>query len=97
VQLGYYAQAHEGLRGAGTMGSAKAGARPGSVREQARTEEDVEHDLMRTEARIAQVTAELTEASAAADVPRILALAAEQEQAQARLDALYLEWQERAG
>jgi ATP-binding cassette subfamily F protein 3 len=84
-------------RGAGTKRSAQAGARPGAVAERARTAEDVERDLLRTEARIAEVTAELTEASAAADVPRILTLAAEQEQAQERLDALYLEWQERAG
>jgi ATP-binding cassette subfamily F protein 3 len=81
----------------GSGAGAKAGAKKGVVAERERTAEDVESDLLQAEARIAQLEADLTEASAAADVQRILALAAEQEQAQARVDALYLEWQERAG
>jgi ATP-binding cassette subfamily F protein 3 len=83
---------------AGAAGNGRgAGGRKGAAAVRARTADDVESDLVRAEARISAIEAALTEASAAADVPRILELAAEQEQAQARVDALYVEWQERAG
>jgi ATP-binding cassette, subfamily F, member 3 len=83
-------------------GTARTGRTNGGVRKdraavRERTAEDVESELVRAEARIAALEAALTEASAAADVQRILELAAEQEQARAQVDALYLEWQERAG
>ncbi|HEV2238934.1 MAG TPA: ABC transporter ATP-binding protein, partial [Ktedonobacterales bacterium] len=83
---------------AGTAGNGRgASARKGGAAVRERTTDDVESDLVQAEARVSALGAALTEASAAADVPRILELAAEQEQAQARVDALYLEWQERAG
>jgi ATP-binding cassette subfamily F protein 3 len=93
------ARAEEERRPAASAASSGrgAGAKKGRAAVRERTAEDVESDLMQAEARSSAIEAALTEASAAADVPRILELAAEQEQARARVDALYLEWQERAG
>jgi ATP-binding cassette subfamily F protein 3 len=83
--------------GAPSNGRGGASAKKGRAAVRERTAEDVESELAQTEALLTALEAALTEASAAADVQRILELAAEQEQAQARVDALYLEWQERAG
>ncbi|HEY7781086.1 MAG TPA: ABC-F family ATP-binding cassette domain-containing protein [Ktedonobacterales bacterium] len=67
----------------------------GSARE--RTAERVESEIATAEAQLAKLEASLGEASAAADVVRITALATEYEGERARLDALYEEWAEKAG
>jgi DNA repair exonuclease SbcCD ATPase subunit len=53
----------------------------------------VEGEIAALEARVAEVERRLAEASAAADVEQINALAAEYEQQRARLEDLYGEWE----
>jgi ATP-binding cassette subfamily F protein 3 len=62
-----------------------------------RTADRVEADILAVEARLADLESALTQASQAADVHRIAELAAAYATEKERLDALYAEWQERAG
>ena len=61
-----------------------------------RSVERVEDEIAAQEARMAQLEADLTAASEAADVERITALGEEYAQAKERLDLLYNEWHELA-
>jgi ATP-binding cassette subfamily F protein 3 len=75
----------------------EAGAARGRVRTAERTAEQVEDEITAQEVRLAALEDALNEASAEADVERISSLAAEYESARAKLDQLYVEWEERAG
>jgi ATP-binding cassette, subfamily F, member 3 len=83
----------------GAKGEARHGNGRGAtaVAPRERTADHVEAELVATEGRLAELEAELTAASAASAVDRIAELADAYAAAQARLDQLYEEWQERAG
>ncbi|HEV2403970.1 MAG TPA: ABC-F family ATP-binding cassette domain-containing protein [Ktedonobacterales bacterium] len=53
----------------------------------------IESEIVRGEERLGQIEGELAEASARADVERIVELGAEYEREKARIEALYEEWQ----
>jgi ATP-binding cassette subfamily F protein 3 len=70
---------------------------PGAAVPRERTADRVEAEILAAEQRLAELETALNAASAAADVAQITALAADYEAERARLDQLYLEWEERAG
>jgi ATP-binding cassette subfamily F protein 3 len=83
-------------REAPAAAAARARAADGAPRDE-RGAERVEAEIVAAEARLAELEAALEEASAAADVARITALGEEYAAEKARVERLYLEWEERAG
>jgi ATP-binding cassette subfamily F protein 3 len=83
-----------GAPGARTPAAAAGGGRPPGAE---RTADRVEAAIVAAEQRLSDLEAALNTASGAADVARIAALADDYAAEQARLDQLYVEWEERAG
>jgi len=77
-------------------GSPAAGGRDGARQPKARSVEQIEDEIAALEAQIKRLEGDLDTASAATDIDRITELGAEYEDAQARLVALYGEWEELA-
>lgn len=88
----------KGARARASAGRQRAAGAGGSQPPaQERNADRVEAEIAAAERRLADLEAALNAASAAADVERIASLADEYETEKARLDRLYVEWEERAG
>jgi ATP-binding cassette subfamily F protein 3 len=68
-------------------------AQRGEAQSARRGVDAIENEIVRGEERLGQIEGELAEASARADVERIVELGAEYEREKARIEALYAEWQ----